>query len=198
MTGWPSLRAAGSGRVSARRSASCYPTRWPGLACCTCCSTIGSARHWCPATRCSTRRSPWASRRNCPQAPPTTWPVSARASRRTPRSSRTPNATAPSPRCTDRLRRRWTSMVCTASNRFARTGCGGSADWTSPRTVSSTRTSATRTSTVTVSRRSFTSTPSKARSTHRREPSPRLPRMCGCCRGRSVPAPSVAQRGSGG
>ena len=82
---------------------------------------------------CSTRRSPWASRRSCRPAPPTTWPVSARASRRTPRSSRTPDATAPFRRYTDRLRRRSTSTACTPSNRCARMGCGGSAGWTSDR-----------------------------------------------------------------
>ncbi len=56
-------------------------------------------------------------------------------------------------------------------------------------------TSATHTSTATVSRRSCTSTPSPARWIRRREPSPRSRRRCGCCRGRSAPAPSAAPRG---
>ena len=50
---------------------------------------------------------------------------------RTPRSSRTPSATAPFRRCTDRSRRRSTPRAFTPWNRCARTACGGSAGSTS-------------------------------------------------------------------
>ena len=183
---------------------SCFPRRRSGPACCTFCSTTGSARRWSPDMRCNTRRSFWASRRSCLPAPPTPWRASARASRAdaslvayAKRNGTIPSVHGPVAPPLD-----IEGDGLHAMEPLRRTACAGSAGSTCDR---STPTSADFDAHF---RDSHVDGDGVETIVHEytvvgsvdmpREQSARSPRPCGCCLGRSAPAPSEVPHTSAG